>query len=528
MNISELFNSAAMALQNGELKTAERQFHKLLRLTRNQPGSALHGLGLVRASTGDYKSAEALLKDALVVEPENPSILCDLGTLFYDRGEPARALDFFDRAVLLNPSSSLALSNRSGVLLRLGQNDRALADAYAAVKLDSDNAAGHIHMGNALRELGDLVGALEAQSRALKLSPNNVVAIINRADIMFLIGSRDEAHQELLNAFRMYPEDAEVEFNLAASFLRLGNFSDGWRHYEARFRFKREFGYSQSNLPLKSRPNSPKSLHGRSVVVFSEQGLGDTIQFSRYLRFFCEIDVQVTFLCQVSLKRLLEGALGRGVKVEDHNHRPRKAHYYIPLMSLPLFFGPDFEIPPPVFQGPVEGFPEGTQRFSADSLKVGLVWRGSRENSNDVNRSAPLDVFDSILSLNLSFYPLQVDPSPKELAYLATFPSVKFSPHFGDFLDTAQFVSKLNLVIAVDTSVAHLTASLGIETWLLLPVLPDFRWQWDRQDSPWYPSLKVFRQNKYRDWSSVMATLRAELVKAFPMIKIDLINERKS
>jgi hypothetical protein len=309
------------------------------------------------------------------------------------------------------------------------------------------------------------------------------------------------------------PDHAEAEWARAMLNLLLGHFAAGWAGREVRWQ-----------IPHLSLAQIPKSiwvgeapLDGRTILIYADEGLGDTIHFVRYVPMLAERGARVVLMVSDALHPLLAAMPGVAQCVPISAGAPSGVDTFCRLSSLPLAFGTTIEtIPaarrylPPPDAARIEAW---ERRLGAhDTLRVGLVWSGNPNHRNDHNRSMPLRTLLPLLDLDARFVSLQKPPRPEDETTLREQDRiVDLTGHLTDFLETAALVSCLDLVITVDTSVAHLSAALGRPTWILLPYTPDFRWLLDRDDSPWYPTVRLFRQSSRRDYAEVIARVRAEL-----------------
>jgi hypothetical protein len=294
----------------------------------------------------------------------------------------------------------------------------------------------------------------------------------------------------------------------------LGDFEAGWAGQEARWKVPT----LSSGYPAFSQPKwlGAEPLAGRSLLVYANEGVGDTIQFARYVPMLAARGARVILVVHDSLCGLFESRAGVAQCLPKSAEMP-EFDFHVPLSSLPFIFGTRLEtIPaePSYLPRPDDARVQAWEaRLGArNKLRVGLVWAGNPNHGNDRNRSMPLHLLAPLLDLDASFVSLQKDPRPDDRARLAERDDIiDLTANLGDFEDTAELIACLDLVISVDTSVAHLAAALGCPTWILLPYTPDYRWLLDREDSPWYPTARLFRQDEARDYAHVVEHVRREL-----------------
>jgi hypothetical protein len=287
--------------------------------------------------------------------------------------------------------------------------------------------------------------------------------------------------------------------------------------YEYRW-CKKEFAKHKRTFPVPQWLGD-RALPGRSILLHAEQGFGDTIQFARYVALVARMGAQVIFEVQPSLKSLLVSIEGATATIA--RGRPLPAFdLYCPLLSLPLALGTDEATIPaeiPYIHAPADRVERWRERLRATrSPRIGLAWAGSDGHANNHNRSIPLQAFSGIFGVSgLGFVSLQKQASETERNVLGSAGVIDLADELGDFADTAAVISVLDLVISVDTSVAHVAGAMGQTVWTLLPFAPDFRWQLDRADSPWYPTMRLFRQPQLGDWESVLGQVQSELRRRF-------------
>lgn len=401
--------------------------------------------------------------------------------------------------------------NLASELMQLKRHDDALPYCRRAVQLAPDLPEAHNNLGLALCATGEPEQALSSYDRALQLRPGFVPAMENRAIALRELGRFEEAAALLEDVLRIEPERASAHYELGLMFLHSGRFSEGFREYEWRRRVP-EHGL----LPLPQPEWDGQPFPGRRLLVHPEQGLGDAIHFARYLPKLKAMGGTVLLRSHPPLLKLFETLPGVDQLISSDQPLPQ-ADLHISLLSLARFFTYDEStIPtqiPYVFAQPSRQT-DWTQRLGQQpGLKVGLVWSGNPEFKNDRNRSLRLDALGPLASVpGITFVSLQKGPAA---AQAAAAPSgmelLDFSSQLDDFADTAALISCLDLVISVDTAVAHLAGALGIPVWTLLPLPADWRWLTERDDTPWYPSMRLFRQSQRGDWGPVIQRVAGEL-----------------
>ena len=417
----------------------------------------------------------------------------------------------------LQPDHAATLNGRGTALHRLNRFEEALSDNRQAQVLDPTSADICNDIGAALQKLGRNEEALEWFDRALDLRPNFVWALNNKALTLGELHKFDEAFMLYHHVKEIEPENAQTDWNIALLHLLNGDFESGWRGREARWKIPSHPG--TAGYPKFSQPVwlGEENIEGKTILVCADEGLGDTIQFVRYAPMLKALGARVILLPQELLHPLLSGLPGVSQCLPNLSKRLPAFDFHCPVTSLPLAFRTTLEtIPAPASYLPAPA--EDRRKVWEDrlghhgKLRIGLVWSGNPKHTNDRNRSIPLRMFSGILDADAIFVSLQKDPRPDDTAVLRERTDIiDLSAYLADFSETAALVSCLDLVITVDTSVAHLAAALGCPTWMLLPYTPDWRWLLNRDDSPWYPTVRLFRQTETRDYANVLDRVKTEL-----------------
>jgi tetratricopeptide (TPR) repeat protein len=473
--------------------------------------AAHNNLGNALKVQGQLEAAAASYGDAIRAKPDFAEAQNNLGTALLDLGRPEEAGAALRRALALMPGVAETHVNLGNALADLGRADEALESYGEALRLQPEYAEAHFNMGNALRDFGRAGDALAAFDKAVALRPDYVDAHVNRGNVLQDLRRLDDAEASYRHALEIDPAAAEAATNLGLLQLLRGNFADGWRNYAWRFR--------RRDVALKPREyDRPKwtgdSLAGRGIFVYPEQGYGDTIQFARYLPMLQAMGADVTFEVPAPLGRLFEaGAFSGKLVAEGETPAPFDCH--ASLLELPRLLGTTAEtIPPP---GDMPAVPEDlasawvARLGGTGGLKVGIVWGGRPTHANDANRSLPPEALKPLADVpGVRLHSLQVGRDG-EAGQVFGAAMHDLAPDLGDFADTAAAMLLLDLMISVDTSVAHLAGTLGRPVWTLLPFTPDWRWQLDRDDSPWYPSMRLFRQESGGDWPGVVGRVQRAL-----------------
>ncbi|MFO0200060.1 MAG: tetratricopeptide repeat protein [Alphaproteobacteria bacterium] len=456
-----------------------------------------------------YKLKEALAayEKALSLKPNYPGAMANVALVLCELQRHAEALAMADTALCLDPQHTNSMIARARALLALGHAAEALSMVDKVIQVDPKSVQGHLWRAAALNLLAAPEAALVAAEQALALAPQDAGGHNNHGFALSNLGRLQEALASYDIALKLKPDDRETLWNRALALLVLGRFEEGWLAYEYR-------NLRHKTLVARKYPKplwwGKEPLKGQHLYVYWEQGLGDTIQFARYALLAVAASARVTLSVQDPLIRLFKD-FAPGVTVVGQNDEADDFDLHCPLLTLPLAFGTRLETIPAFQNGylsvPAADAARWDQRLPRGRRRIGLVWSGSQIHVNDANRSMRLAGILPVLQTDDIWVSLQKDIREADRAALAGSGVLDVSAELGDFADTAALISALDLVISVDTSVAHLAGALGKPTWVMLPFAPDFRWLLDREDSPWYPSMRLFRQGRAGDWDGVVARI---------------------
>jgi Flp pilus assembly protein TadD len=496
---------------------------------------------------GRYDEALAALQRAIALNPAAAVYRVNLGAVYDTMNRPTEAVACYEEADRLQPGDAKCHSNWANALLKLGRAEEAEAHCRHAVRLQPDSPEAYNNLGNVLQDLGRLDEAVTCYRQALHLRPGSAEAYTNLGNALKNLGRLDEAAESMQTALRLKPHWPEGQVNWGAALaeqgkrdealalydqaLRLaphcaiahhnrallwllrGDFAHGWPEYEWRWQAR--------NL---TRPSFPQpcwdgsALQGRTILLYAEQGLGDTIQFARYAPLVKERGGRVVLQCQPSLLTLLSTCPGIDFLVA---HEVYAFDVQAPLLSLPGIFNTTLETIPARVPY-LAADPEQVRRWRTElercpGFRIGITWQGDRRHRNDLRRSVALAQFAPLAELEgVRLVSLQVGPGTEQLAEAGPrLGVIDLASRFdcSSFTDAAAVVKGLDLVVTVDTALAHLAGALGVPVWVALPFAPDWRWLLGREDSPWYPTMRLFRHRRPGDWDDVFARI-AEAVRA--------------
>lgn len=467
------------------------------------------------ARGGRTDEAQLLIENALARAALGAEVLLGLGTLSKGMGRSELALRCFDRLCAVVPGAAVPHFNAGVVHAEHRRWGDALDRFDRALACDPRFAKAHSNRAAVLGALHRYDEALASSDRAIALAPELADAHRNRGAALKSLGRLEEAAASFEAALTLAPNFAEARYNLGLTQLALGRYREGWRHCEVRWQLRPKHEIRHAGIP-QWHGQTPPSAH--RILLWSEQGLGDTIQFCRYVPLVAQRAAQVILEVQPPLKALLEG-LSPAVQVYACGESLPACDLQTPLMSLPAVFDTGIEsIPGSSAHGylaPARQRVDGWRsRLATGSgrRKVGFACSGSATHGLDALRSIPLADMQGLAS-GVDAYLLQKELSAADERALAGSGLVALRDELGDLADTAAAIANLDLVVTVDTSIAHLAGAMGKPVWILLSSNCDWRWMKDRSDSPWYPSARLFRQRTPGVWSTVLDELAAELAR---------------
>jgi tetratricopeptide (TPR) repeat protein len=541
-----LYVLAVVQLHLGKADAALAKFDRVLTL---KPGHAMahYNRGSALQDLKRYEEAVASYDRAIDLRPDYVAAYSNRGIALQKLKRFKEALASFDRALALRPDFSVVHYNRGNTLQKLKRSEEALASFDRAINLRPDFARAHFSRANALQELNRYEEALASFDRAIDLRPTFAMAHSDRGTNLHALKRYEEAVASYDRAIALYPGYAVAHYNRGLSLhelrrceeavasyehavdlqpnlaqahlnqslsrLLIADFSRGWQEYEWRMDVKSP-GNSKRSF-VRPQWQGRENISGKTILIHSEQGFGDTIQFCRYIPLVAERGARVILEVPTPLLELMKTVTGVSQIVLRGDPLP-EFDIQCPLLSLPLAFGTRLETIPsavPYLSASSESVTNWDAQLGPKHRpRIGLAWAGEVTHPNDRNRSIPLSALLSFLDIDATFVSLQKDIRPNDAAVLQTRSDLH---HFGDelknFADTAALISDLDLVISIDSSVAHLAGALAKPVWVLLTFVPDWRWLLNRDDSPWYPTARLFRQDETHAWDNVIPRIHAAL-----------------
>jgi len=505
LNIAKAFSEI------GEDQKALKFHSSATKLNPNHPEGWL-SYGKSLSNLKKFDESLNLFNKAVALNPDYAEAWTNLGCVLNKLGRFKEALDSFDKSLKINPYIAETWSNRGIALLELKLVEEAVASYGKAIAIKPDYAEAYSNRGNALLELKLIEEAVASFDKAIAIKGDYAEAYSNRGNALLELKLVEEAVASYERAIEINPDYAEAYWNKSLTLLLTGQFSQGWELYEWRWK-RNTFISSKRDFP---QPlwSGTKDIAGKTILLHAEQGLGDTIQFCRYAKLVKALGARVILEVPKALLGLLSGLEGVDELIEKGKVLP--AHdYHCPLLSLPLAFKTDLTnipSPKPYLAAAHQKLEEWAQRLGVkEKPRVGLVWSGSTGHKNDHNRSLTFQQLLPHLPNCCEYVSLQKEMREVDVLVLEGSGIRHYEKQLKDFTDTAALCELMDLVISVDTSVAHLAGALGKSTWVLLPYAPDWRWMLDRRDSPWYPNHRLFRQKITDYWISVFKEMETEL-----------------
>ncbi len=499
-----------------------------------------NNLGIAFKEEGLFEQSELCYRRAIGLMPDYAEAHFNLGNVLRDKGELEEAVACYRIALKIKPSINKACCNPEAIYQEQGNiNDivdedidrereyfllgtayrqrknykNAVENFRKAIAVNPRSAESYNELGLTLQDSGDIKEAIDCFRQLADIAPYSPESFNNLGNALQYAGDIPGAVENFNKALLLKPEAAEIHFNLSQSLLLSGNFADGWREYE----WRKKLGEVSSAHKRRNREWGGEEINGKTILLYAEQGLGDAIQFMRYSSLVADSGARVVLECPQVL-------VSTGSKVKGHDLviAPGRefAEYdvYCSLLSLPYLFGTEMKSIPddiPYIHADAELIDEWHKRICGhgDRLKVGIVWAGKPAHARDHMRSFSVEMYKSLFDMkNIKFYSLQKGGASQEIKGNKWKNVVEdYSEKLHDFSDTAALIENLDLVISVDTAVAHLAGAMGKPVWTLLPYAADWRWLLGREDSPWYPTMRLFRQPALGDWESVIARVAESL-----------------
>lgn len=478
---------------------------------------ALLSQALKELSDAKLDVAEQKLLELQATGEREDAVHHNLGVIAVKRGQIELAVQHMERTIFLNPHFIKAHTNLASAYLELGRNEEALSCCGDALALNPNDHKAHNNKAIALRRLLRPMEALDAALMAVRLDAANATYLCSLATTLQELNRHHDSLACYNCALALDPQNLDLRFGRAAVLLQLGIFRQGFEDYELRW----DFGGNKTRLTEHRQPRwvGQINLTGRTILMQTEQGIGDNIQFARYASALAARGAKVVLQVRKELVALFKGFPDTVAVVAEGDELP-PFDCFVPMMSLPLLLGTQLDTIPsnvPYLHAPLDRLTYWRAKIGSDVQqrqrpRIGIAWSGSPTHKGDKERSIPLVAFPIPNPEHFDVHSLQKHVRTSDQSLLDRLSIHQHGVHLGDMADTAALIECLDLVICVDTSVAHLAGALGRRVWLLLPSKADWRWLHNRSDSPWYPgTMRIFQQQAPGDWKSVFDQVAVEL-----------------
>ena len=503
----------ASRAQVGKLDEAIDAYKKTISL---KPGyaDAYFNMGIVLKDQGKFEEAIQAYKKSITLKPDHAEAYCNMGDILHNQARPDEAIESHKKAISLKPDYADAYNNMGVALRSQGKLEESLEAYKKSISLKPNYAEAYNNMGITLKNQGMLEEAIDAFKKCILLKPDFAEAYNNMGNALNDQGKLEEATKNFNKALSLKTDFVDAYYNNSFSYNLKGNLQEGLKLYE--WRLKRKC------FPTKpARKNliwdGKKSVSGKDFLVYEEQGLGDIIQFCRYLPLLKQKGAEVTFKVNQKMHALLH-TIANDIVLVDSYLDDNKVDFEVPLMSLPFLFNTNLDTIPsgiPYLFADDDKVTSWGKRLSKATFKVGICWQGSK-NKIDFGRSFPLSFFRGISELPnvelISLHKGEGEEQIKDVNFELTTLGDNFDAGEDAFIDTAAVMKNCDLIITSDTATAHLAGALGCHTWVALKKVPDWRWMLDRNDSPWYQNMTLYRQTERGNWKYIFDTMQTDLL----------------
>lgn len=515
-NLQARLGLAHSLAQYGRKPQAIQEFRRVLAADAGNMPAAFELSDLLLASALPEAAVE-VLEAARVAHPDNATLTLRLILMLKRIGKLERAEQVALAQHQRRPDDADLLAVLGGIVRDRGRAPEAIAYCGEAIRLKPNTVDGHLNLAAALFDVGEFDGAVVCYRKVLELDPKSVEAQAWLGSVLQVTGRIGPAIRSLRKAITMQPDMPLAHFNLALALLSVGRYPEGWAEYEWRWRTE---GFQRERRDFRIPQWNGGDLAGKRLLVWTEQGFGDCFQFARYLPLLSGRGGEVAVEIQPALERVMKSLAGVDQWIVRGKLLP-KFDCHIPLMSLPHVLRTTLATVPadiPYLSAEPERVAMWKERLAGlPGFRIGLCWQGSQRHHSNYLRSLPVSALAPLVDLpGVGAVSLQRDGA-EELAKAGLADRVRDwtgeMDRDGAFVDSAAIIDNLDLVVTVDTAIAHLAGALGRPVWLLLGAAPDFRWLLTREDSPWYPTLRIFRQQKQKDWGPVVERVRHALAR---------------
>lgn len=508
-------NLGSSQREAGLLKDSLYSFDEAIRLFPNYRDAYLNK-GKALFDLKEFSLSLECFTIASKLDPTSGESFSHIGKALLRLGRYDDAIESYQKSVVLNPNDADAYMDFGGALKKMKRLDEALTCYEKAIKLKPANPQAYNNRGNVLKDLKRFDDALASYEKAIELKLDYAEAYNNRGNAFKDMQRLEEALADYEKAASFKPDYVEANWNKSLALLLAGRYLEGWEQYEWRLKKQDSLDSYEYYILGKTAWRGQANISGKKILILSEQGFGDVIQFSRYLPHLKSLGAEVFFEVPEQLISLV-ATVDCDISVIAKGTQQIEFDACCPIMSLPYVFKTTVNtIPAKIPYLHVSKAKKEQWQYklpASNRLKVGLVWSGNETHQNDFKRTIKFEKLLPLFGLPIEWHSLVKEYRLNDLDLLKAHPEVRQHQHaLKDFSDTAALIECLDLVISVDTSVAHVAGALGKPVWILLPYVPDYRWMLDREDSPWYSTAKLFRQPELDDWESVIKSVRDNLI----------------
>ena len=521
MNNAKNINKALKAFEYDNLGKLDKAKELYLEILKEEPNNFEISklLGIAEAKSKNFDRALECLNIALVNKKNDAYLLNSIANVYQEIGSHLMAIEYYEKSIEIKKDFYQAYINK-GVAQKNTRNfNEALLSFNKAIKIEPKDLEAYICRGNLLSEIGDLSEALKDYEQAIKLNEKNALPYFNYAVVLKELKRNKEAINYFDKAIKLNVNYSEAYYNKSLTLLSEGQYEKGFEFYEWRWKIeniKKKLGNNQFN---KSLWLGKESLVNKTILIYSEQGLGDTLQFCRYTKILADHGATVVLEVQRLLVNLLQNLDGVSKLVVKGDSIP-EYDFQCPLMSMPLAFKTTTETIPshiPYIHASSEKQARWREYLGETGFKIAICWQGSKQGKIDIGRSFPVSLFQNIANIpRVRLISLQKNEGVEQLMNLPEGMNIETLPEDFDsgdnsFLDSAAVMKCVDLVITSDTALTHLAGALGVKAWLPLKLVPDWRWMLEGSGTPWYPNHRLFRQKIRGDWITVFNEMESEI-----------------
>lgn len=527
MNNASIINKTLKAFEYDNLGKLDKAKELYLEILKEEPNNfeIRKLLGIIEAKSKNFDRALEYLNIALVNKKNDAYLLNSIANVYQQIGSHLMAIEYYEKSIKIKKDFYQAYINKGLAQKNIKDYKGALQSFSKAIEIEPKDIEAYIGRGNLLSEISNLDAALKDYEQAIKFGENYALPYFNYAVILKELRKNKEALTFFDRAIKLNVNYSEAYYNKALTLLSEGQYEKGFELYEWRWKnedIKKQLGNVQFN---KSLWLGKESLANKTILIYSEQGLGDTLQFCRYAKVLAGLGAKVILEVQKPLVNLLQNLVGvsqlvtKGGNIKEYDLQ-------CPLLSLPLAFKTTTETIPsqiPYINSSIENQAKWQEYLGERGFKIAICWQGSRKGKIDVGRSFPVGLFQTIANINgVRLISLQKNEGVEQLTNLPEGMKIEKLPEDFDggnnaFLDSAAVMKCMDLVITSDTALTHLAGALGVKTWLPLKYVPDWRWMLEGSETPWYPNHRLFRQTTRNDWVGVFKKMEAELTTLVPV-----------